>query len=190
MGKLFEALDERNCEFIRSQRIFFVATAPLAADGHVNLSPKGLESFAILGPLEVAYADFVGSGIETAAHLRENGRIVFMFCAFDGPPRILRLHGRGEVVEPGDAAWDGLAPRLPAHSDVRAIVRVDLERISDSCGYGIPLYRYESDRPQLVQWCERKGTEGLRSYVREFGAHSIDGLPALRARTLGATGPR
>ena len=190
MGKLFDALDERNCDFIRRQRIFFVATAPLSADGHVNLSPKGLESLAILGPREVAYVDLVGSGIETAAHLRENGRIVLMFCAFEGPPRILRLHGRGEVVEPGDAAWDALASRLPPHSDARAIVRADLTRISDSCGYGVPLYRYEAERTQLAEWCARKGPDGLRDYVVEHGAYSIDGLPGLRARRLGPTGSR
>jgi hypothetical protein len=190
VGKLYDALDERNCEFIRRQRIFFVSTAPLAADGHLNLSPKGLESFAILGPREVAYADLVGSGIETAAHLRENGRIVLMFCAFEGPPRILRLHGRGEVVEPGDAAWDALAQRLPQQSGVRAIVRAELERISDSCGYGIPLYRFEAERTQLAEWSARKGPDGLRDYVREYGAHSIDGLPGLRAHKLGPTGPR
>jgi hypothetical protein len=190
VGKLYDALDERNGEFIRRQRIFFVSTAPLAADGHVNLSPKGLESFAILGPREVAYVDFVGSGIETAAHLRENGRIVFMFCAFEGPPRILRLHGIGTVVEPGDASWDALAARLPRHGDARAIIRADLERISDSCGYGVPLYRYEAERTQLPEWSKRKGADGLRDYVREFGAHSIDGLPGLRARRLGSTGPR
>ena len=190
MGKLFAELDEHNRDFIRRQRIFFVATAPLAADGHVNLSPKGHESFAVLGPREVAYLDFLGSGIETAAHLRENGRIVFMFCAFEGPPRILRLHGRGEVVEPGDAAWDGLAARLPAQPDVRAIVRVDLTRISDSCGYGVPLQSFESERTQLAEWRARKGPDGLRAYVEEHAVRSIDGLPALRARRLAATGPR
>ena len=190
MGKLFDALDERNRDFILRQRVFFVATAPLAGDGKVNLSPKGLESLAILGPREVAYVDFVGSGIETAAHLRENGRIVFMFCAFEGPPRILRLHGRGEVVEPGDAAWEGLASRVPPHPDVRAIVRADLVRIADSCGYGVPLYRYEGERTQLAAWCERKGPQGLRDYVAQHGVRSIDGLPALRARRLAATGPR
>lgn len=190
MGKLYDRLDERNCEFIRRQRMFFVATAPLAAEGHVNLSPKGLESFAILGPREVAYADLVGSGIETVAHLRENGRIVFMFCAFEGPPRILRLHGRGEVVEPGDAAFDALAARLPRYPDVRAIVRADLGRISDSCGYGVPQYRFEAERRQLVDWSERKGRDGLREYLAEHGVRSIDGLPALRARRSGPTGPR
>jgi hypothetical protein len=188
MGKLFPEIDERNAEWIRSQRVFFVATAPLAGDGHVNLSPKGLESFAILGPREVAYVDLVGSGIETASHLRENGRIVFMFCAFEGPPRILRLHGRGEVVEPGDAAWEALASRLPSPPQARAIVRARVERIADSCGYGVPLYAFEGQRTQLAAWAERKGEAGLRAYVEEHGARSIDGLPGLRARRLAPTG--
>jgi hypothetical protein len=188
MGKLYAELDERNAEWIRAQRVFFVATAPLAGDGHVNCSPKGLESFAILGPREVAYVDLVGSGIETVAHLRENGRIAFLFCAFEGPPRILRLHGRGEVVEPGDPEWEPLARRLPRHPQARAIVRARLTRIADSCGYGVPLHRYEGQRTQLAEWAERKGEAGLRTYVEEHGARSLDGLPALRARRLGPTG--
>jgi len=188
VGKVYAEIDERNAEWIRRQRVFFVASAPLSGEGHVNLSPKGLESFAILGPREVAYVDFVGSGIETAAHLRENGRIVFMFCAFEGPPRILRLHGRGEVVEPGDAAWESLARRLPSHPQVRAIVHARIVRIADSCGYGVPLYRYEGQRSQLAAWAERKGEEGLQAYVAEHGARSIDGLPGLRARRLAPTG--
>ena len=189
MGKVYAEIDERNAEWIRRQRVFFVATAPLSGDGHVNLSPKGLESLAILGPREVVYADLVGSGIETAAHLRENGRIVFMFCAFEGPPRVLRLHGRGEVVEPGDSAWEGLASRLPSHPQVRAIVHARIVRIADSCGYGVPLYHYEGQRTQLAAWAERKGPDGLRAYVAEHD-RSIDGLPGLRTPGLGATGPR
>jgi hypothetical protein len=189
VGRVYAEIDERNAGFIRGQRVFFVATAPLSGDGHVNLSPKGLESFAILGPREVAYVDLVGSGVETAAHLRENGRIVFMFCAFEGPPRILRLHGRGEVVEPADAAWAALAARLPEHPQARAIVCARITRISDSCGYGVPLHRYEAERTQLRAWAERKGPEGLRAYVVEHD-RSIDGLPAFRAPGLGATGKR
>jgi hypothetical protein len=189
VGRVYAEIDERNAEFIRGQRVFFVATAPLSGDGHVNLSPKGLESLAILGPREVAYVDLVGSGVETAAHLRENGRIVFLFCAFEGPPRILRLHGRGEVVEPADASWAELAARLPEHPQARAIVRARIVRISDSCGYGVPLYRYEAQRTQLPAWAERKGPDGLLAYVAEHD-RSIDGLPAFRAPGLGATGKR
>jgi hypothetical protein len=180
VAKVFPEIDERNAAFIRAQRIFFVATAPRAGDGHVNLSPKGRDSFAILGPTEVAYLDFVGSGIETAAHLRENGRIVFMFCAFEGPPRILRLHGRGEVVEPGDADWEALLGRFPAQEGVRSIVRARLTRIADSCGYGVPLYRYQGERSQLPEWARRKGPEGLARYQAEHNRRSLDGLPGLR----------
>lgn len=180
MGKVFAEIDERNAAFIRAQRVFFVATAPLAAEGLVNLSPKGLESFAILGPLEVAYLDLVGSGIETVAHLRENRRIVFLFCAFEGPPRILRLHGRGEVIEPGDEAWDALAARFPARPNARSVVRVDVTRIADSCGYGVPLYRFEKEREQLLDWAERKGPEEIARYQAEHNRASLDGLPGLR----------
>jgi len=180
VGKVFPELDERNAEFIRSQRIFFVATAPRADDGLVNLSPKGLESFAILDPLTVAYVDLVGSGIETVAHLRENGRVAILFCAFEGPPRLLRLHGRGDAVEPGDPEWEDLARHFPSYGSARAIVRVRLQRISDSCGYGVPLYQYQGERPQLLDWAERKGPEGVAAYKAENNRLSLDGLPGLR----------
>lgn len=180
MGKVFEQIDERNAAFIRSQHMFFVATAPLARDGHVNLSPKGLESFAILDPLTVAYLDLSGSGIETVAHLRENGRVVLMFCSFEGPPRILRLHGRGEAIEPGDEEWDALASHFPEYLGARSIIRVRLERIADSCGYGVPLYRYEGERKTLLEWAERKGAEAIARYQAEHNRRSLDGLPGLR----------
>lgn len=180
MGKVFPELDERNAEFIRKQRVFFVASAPRADDGFVNLSPKGLESFAILDPLTVAYVDLVGSGIETVAHLRENGRIAILFCAFEGPPRLLRLHGRGDAVEPGDEEWEELARHFPGYASARAIIRVRLQRISDSCGYGVPLYRYQGERSQLLDWAERKGPEGVATYTIENNRVSLDGLPGLR----------
>jgi hypothetical protein len=180
MGQVYEAIDERTADFIRAQHLFFVATAPLAADGHVNLSPKGLDTFAILGPREVAYLDFTGSGVETIAHLRENGRIAILFCAFEGPPKIVRLHGRGEVIEPADpgfAAWMG---RFPAYEHVRSVIRVAVERISDSCGYAVPRYDYVGERTQLLEWAERKGADGIRAYQAERNAKSLDGLPGLR----------
>jgi hypothetical protein len=180
MGKLFPDIDERNAAFIRAQKVFFVATAPLAGDGLVNCSPKGLDSFAVLDPTTVAYVDLVGSGIETVAHLRENGRIVLMFCAFEGPPRILRLHGRGEVIEPADAAFHELAAHFPSHPSARAIVRVEVARVADSCGYGVPLYRFEKERSQLHEWADRKGEDGLEAYKRENNRESLDGLPGLR----------
>ena len=182
MGELFSEIDERNAKFIRAQRVFFVATAPSGAEGHVNLSPKGLDSFAILDATTVAYLDLVGSGIETAAHLRDNGRIVVMFCAFEGPPRILRLHGRGEAVEPGDPDWEELLARFPSYDAPRCIVRARLDRISDSCGYGVPLYRYEGERDQLTKWAGRKGPDDIERYKAENNTRSIDGLPGLRRK--------
>lgn len=184
MGKQFDGIDDALSAWIRAQHLFFVASAPLAASGHVNLSPKGLDSLAVLGPREVAYLDRVGSGAETIAHVRENGRITLMFCAFEGPPRIVRLQGRGFAVEPGDAEYERLAADFPAREGVRSVVRVALTRISDSCGYGVPLMRYESERSQLDAWVERKGAEGLRKYQLDNNLLSIDGLPALRGATL------
>ena len=180
MGKVFPEIDERNAAFIRKQHLFFVASAPLRGDGFVNLSPKGLDSFAILDPLTVAYLDLTGSGVETVAHVRENGRITLLFCSFEGPPRLLRLYGRGEVIEPGDAEWDDLVAHFGDFVSARSIVRVALERIADSCGYGVPEYRYEGEREQLLDWADRKGEAGLRTYRAENNARSLDGLPGLR----------
>jgi hypothetical protein len=162
--------------------VFFVGTAPLAADGHVNVSPKGdLRWLRILGPREVAYIDFVGSGAETIAHLRENGRIVVMFCAFDGPPRIVRLHGRGQVLHPHDAGFGELLEHFdPPEHALRSVIRVDVERIADSCGYGVPLMQFEARRTQYDRWVEKKVREdGLAAYVADNNALSIDGLPAV-----------
>ena len=179
MGKLYAEIDARNAEFIRSQKLFFVATAPLSGEGLVNCSPKGLESFAVLDPKTVAYLDFVGSGIETVSHLRENGRIVFMFCAFEGPPRILRLHGSGESILPGDSDWDALAAHFPSYENARSIVRARIHRVADSCGYGVPQYRFEGERSQLGDWAAKKGGDGLARYKRENNLESLDGLPGL-----------
>lgn len=176
--KVFPEIAGRIADFIRAQQMFFVATSPLDGDGMVNLSPKGLETFEILDPLTVAYLDFVGSGVETISHLRENGRIVFMFCAFDGPPKIVRLHGRGDVVEPGDPEWDALRARFPEYAGGRAIIRAQIHRIADSCGYGVPLYEFVSQREQMTQWSERKGPDGLTKYKAENNAESLDGLPS------------
>jgi hypothetical protein len=179
MGKTYESIEPRIEEFIRRQPLFFVATAPLSREGLVNLSPKGLDTLAILDPHTVAYLDLVGSGIETVAHLHENGRIVFMFCAFEGPPLIVRLHGRGEVLEPGQPGFEELRARFPSFESDRAIIRVRVERVSDSCGYGVPLLHYEGERSQLTDWAERKGPEGLKRYRDEHNARSLDGLPGL-----------
>ena len=179
MGKVYAEIDERNAAFIRAQQMFFVATAPTNLDAHLNLSPKGLDAFRILDPRTVAYLDLTGSGIETVAHLQENGRIVLMCCAFDGPPRILRLHGRGEVLETGTHEFDALRPRWPDYSGARAIIRVHLHRISDSCGFGVPHYTFAGDRPQLLDWTAHEGPEQLQTYRADVNRRSIDGLPGL-----------
>ena len=180
MGKVYDAIDASIADFIRAQRVFFVATAPLAADGHVNLSPKGLESFTILDPHTVAYLDLTGSGVETIAHLRENSRITICFCAFEGPPKILRLYGRGDVIVPADPEFGALVAPFPAYVGTRSVVRVAVDRIADSCGYGVPEYRFVGERRQLLAWADRKGPDGVRTYQEERNATSLDGLPGLR----------
>jgi len=181
MGKIFDGIDAPLRAFIEAQRVFFVGTAPLSAAGHVNVSPKGLDTLRVLAPTTVAYLDHVGSGAETIAHLRENKRIVIMICAFGGSPRIVRLHGRGRVIEPHDDEYVRLRRLYPAGPpEGRSIIHVALDRVSDSCGYGVPLYTYDGERAQLASWCARKGEEGLEAYQVDKNSESIDGLPALR----------
>jgi len=180
MGDVYETIDERLQRFIESQKMFFVATAPSGDAGRVNLSPKGLDTFRVLDERTVAYLDFVGSGVETIAHLRENGRIVVMFCAFQGPPNIVRLYGRGEAVEPGDSRFESLASKFPPGPGIRSVIVVKVERASDSCGYGVPLYEYQGERTALGTWAEKKGRDGVVEYQRNRNAESIDGLPGLR----------
>lgn len=179
MGKVFAELDDDLRGFIAAQKVFFVASAPLSADGHVNLSPKGLDTFRVLGPTTAAYLDLTGSGVETIAHLRENGRLTVMFCAFDGRPRILRLYGRGRAVLPGDAEWPAVSAGFPELPGVRSVIVLEVERIADSCGYAVPRYEFAGDRPQLIDWCEKKGPEGIEKYKRQKNAASLDGLPGL-----------
>ena len=192
MAKVFDGIDDHLRGWIGRQALFFVATAPLDSDGHVNLSPKGpIGSLRVLDERTVAYLDVVGSGAETIAHLRENGRIVIMLCAFEGPPRIVRLHGRGEVVLPAEPRFDELIERCgfdnPAIEESRrAIIVVDVSRIADSCGYGVPLMDYVGEREHARLWAEKKvrvgGAEALRDYERTKNAASLDGLPALERR--------
>lgn len=180
MSKLIEGgIDDELATWLQAQPLFFVASAPLAADGHVNCSPKGGDCFRVLGSDEVGYADYTGSGAETAAHLRENGRIVLMFCAFDGRPNIIRLHGTGEVVLPNDGEWNELTAKFPPNPGTRAIVRVRVSRISTSCGFSVPLMTHVADRDVLEKWAASKGEEGLAEYRAQKNARSIDGLPAL-----------
>jgi hypothetical protein len=181
MGKSYDGISSELADWIARQRMFFVATAPLAADGLINCSPKGMDTFRVLDPHAVAYLDLTGSGVETISHARENGRIVFMFCAFDGPPRIVRLHGTSAALLPDSPEFHAIAPRFPPHLGVRAIIRASLTRVSDSCGYGVPRYEYAGDRDTLVRWSEAKGPKGLRQYQREKNARSLDGLPGLTA---------
>ena len=178
MGKVYERLDERLRAFIERQHVCFVATAPSGSDGHVNLSPKGVAgTIAVLDDHTVAYLDLTGSGIETIAHLRENGRITVMFCAFQGPPKILRLHGRGRVVSLYDDEYPQLVEHFTETRGARAVVVVDVERVSDSCGYGVPLMEYAGERDLLPPHMERKGIAGQADYRRHRNARSIDGLP-------------
>ena len=178
MGAVLDGIDDALATWLAEQPMFFVGTAPLSADGHVNLSPKGLAgSFAVLDEHTVAYLDLTGSGIETIAHLRENGRIVVMFCAFTGRPRIVRLHGNGRVVTPDDEGFADLVDRFPEHLGTRSVIVVDVTRTSDSCGYGVPTMAYESDRPVLDLDHAKRGAAGLEQYRRDRNARSIDGLP-------------
>ncbi|HEY9624133.1 MAG TPA: pyridoxamine 5'-phosphate oxidase family protein [Crinalium sp.] len=177
MAKVFEQITDDLQQFITKQHIYFVATAPLSAGGHVNLSPKGLDSFRILSPNRVAYLDLTGSGNETSAHLQENGRITFMFCAFQGPPVILRLYGRGQVVLPGASEWESLYSLFPSIPGVRQIITAEIDRVQTSCGTGVPLYEYEGDRDAIVQWANKKGEDGLLDYWQQKNRVSIDGLP-------------
>jgi hypothetical protein len=178
MSKRREHIDSDLAAWIAKQRVFFVATAPLASGGNVNTSPKGGDAFRILGPLEVAYQDYTGSGAETAAHLRENGRIVVMFCAFDGAPMIVRLHGRGTIVTPEHPRFAELSAQFPANPGTRAIVHIAVTRVSDSCGYSVPCFDFRGHRDTLERWAAAKGPVGLVDYRAKKNQTSIDGLPA------------
>jgi hypothetical protein len=181
MGREYDEIDERLAAFLLRQPVFFVGTAPLSGDGHVNVSPKGLAgTFAVLDERRVAYADLTGSGIETVAHLRENGRIVLMFNAFSGPPRIVRLHGRGTPHEKGTEGFDVLRRHFPDLPGLRAVIEVDVTRISDSCGYGVPEMRLVGERTRLTYGlAAREEQDTLLPYQRDKNRRSIDGLAGL-----------
>ncbi len=180
MGKVLDTITPDLRRWIERQPMFFVATAPSGDGGHVNLSPKGLDSFRILDERTAAYLDLTGSGAETIAHLRENGRITIMFCAFDGKPRITRLQGRGEVLRQGDDGFDDLLGLFPAMPGIRSVIRIHAERVSTSCGYAVPLMAFQGQRDMLVEWAERKGPDGIEAYWADKNVVSIDGLPALQ----------
>ncbi|MBA2712235.1 MAG: pyridoxamine 5'-phosphate oxidase family protein [Rubrobacteraceae bacterium] len=177
MGRVYDDISEEQALWIGEQSMFFVATA--APDAHVNVSPRGLDTFRVLGPRRVAWLDLTGSGVETISHLRADGRITLMFCAFEGLPKILRLYGLGEVREPGDAGYDGLRTRFPNLPGERAIIDVSVGRIADSCGFGVPRMDLIGPRDKLLVSAERKGPEKMDEYRKLKNSRSIDGLPGL-----------
>ena len=176
MAKVFDHITDELQKFIAAQQIFFVATAPLSATGHINLSPKGLDSFRILSPHQVAYLDLTGSGNETSAHLQENGRITFMFCALQGKPLILRLFGQGRTILPNSPDWDTIHPLFSSLPGTRQIFVAEIDRVQTSCGTGVPLFEYQQQREDLVRWAAQKGEAGIQTYQQQKNRASIDGL--------------
>lgn len=179
--KLHDDIHPQLAEWISTQKMFFVGTAPLSSEGRVNVSPKGGDAFRILGPLEVAYQDYTGSGAETAAHLHENGRIVIMFCGFEGSPQIVRLHGKGRVHLRGSEEFAALSVHFPENPGTRAIVHISVDRVADSCGMSVPLYEFKEQRSELSEWAATRGDDFLDKYRSKKNAVSIDGLPSLGA---------
>lgn len=181
MGKQYDQITDKLAAFIAAQKVFFIATAPLSGHGHVNLSPKGYDSFAVLGPNRVAWLDVGGSGIETMAHLKENGRITIMFCAFDGSALILRLHGKGEAVQFDDPRFADLLAHFPAFDKARAIVTVDVTRIADSCGWGVPFMDFREERDQLRRYADNPDVSADQWADKFYtkNAASIDGLAGI-----------
>ncbi len=177
MGKFSTSIQPAHHTFIKRQHLFFVATAPLSAEGRINLSPKGVDSFRVCSDTKVAYMDFIGSGNETSAHALENGRITFMFCAFEGAPNILRLYGKGRTVLPGTEEWAELAPHFTLYPNTRQIIVADIDMVQTSCGYGVPFYDYVGEREIMAEWANKKGEDGLRNYIQEKNLESLDGLP-------------
>ncbi|MEM8815662.1 MAG: pyridoxamine 5'-phosphate oxidase family protein [Pseudomonadota bacterium] len=179
MGKAYQEIDERISRWMARQKLFFVATAP-RGEGLLNCSPKGMDGLRILDKHTLVYADVGGSGIETVAHLRENGRIVIMLCAFEGPPKIFRFYGQGHAVEPGDTGFAELAKRFEHFPTIRNFVVIEVDTIRDSCGYGVPLYDYQGERDSMQNWVAAKTEEELLEYRRSNNERSLDGLPGLR----------
>lgn len=177
MAKVYDCLSDELQDFIRQQHLFFVATAPLSTAGHINLSPKGLDSFRILSPNRVAYLDLTGSGNETSAHLLENERITLMFCAFQETPLILRLYGQGRVVLPCDSDWQELYSLFSPIPGARQVIVTEVDRVQTSCGFGVPLYELQDQRSRLVDWATQKGEADLQKYRQQKNSISLDGLP-------------
>ncbi|MGI8759361.1 MAG: pyridoxamine 5'-phosphate oxidase family protein [Acidimicrobiales bacterium] len=179
MGRSFDAVPPELADFVVAQPVFFVATAPLGRNDHVNVSPKGGDTLRVLDEATVAYLDLTGSGVETIAHLRDNGRITLMWCAFEGPPQIVRVYGRGDAVLAAEPRFSALADRFPSLAGVRSVIVVHVERVSTSCGFGVPVMRLQQPRHELQRWAERKGPAGVAGYQAKRNAVSIDGLPGL-----------
>jgi hypothetical protein len=184
MAKYFDALTDQQMQWIPQQHIFFVATAPLSAEGHVNLSPKGHDSLRLFDANTAAYLDMTGSGNETSAHIMENSRLTFMWCAFDGPPDIVRAYGEGEVVLPGTARWEELIPHFEMLPGARQIIVNHITKVQSSCGYAVPFFDYKEDRESLKKYALHKGEDGMIAYRREKNMQSIDGLPTPLAATF------
>ena len=176
MGKFYNSISEAHQEFIRSQHIFFVATAPLSGDGRINLSPKGLDCFRVLSENQVGYMDLISSGNETSAHTLENGRITFMLCSFEGEPRIMRLYGKGRAVLPGTTDWDSLSQHFTIYPSTRQLIIADIDLVQTSCGFGVPLFEYNGERDLHFKWAEKKGDKGLKEYIQDNNLKSLDGL--------------
>jgi len=177
MGKFSDSIKTTHKEFILEQHIFFVATAPLSGNGRVNLSPKGLDCFRVLGDNKVAYMDLISSGNETSAHTLENGRITFMFCSFSQIPNILRLYGKGFSVLPGSKEWDIYSHNFKIYPSTRQIIVAEIDLVQTSCGFGVPLFDYTGDRDIHFEWADKKGVEGLKQYMIEKNLKSLDSLP-------------
>jgi hypothetical protein len=177
MGKFYDSIQPAHQEFIYKQHLFFVSTAPLSPDGHINLSPKGLDCFRVLSGHQVGYMDLISSGNETSAHTLENGRLTFMFCSFAGAPNILRLYGKGHAVLPNSKEWETYAPQFKIYPSTRQIIVADISLVQTSCGFGVPLYNYVGERAIHFDWAEKKGPEGLEAYQQEKNLVSLDGLP-------------
>jgi len=177
MGKLHTSIKAAHKEFISRQHLFFVSTAPLSGEGRINLSPKGLDCFRVLSDNQVGYMDLISSGNETSAHTRENGRITFMFCSFEGAPNILRLYGKGRAILPGTPDWDVFSPGFKIFPSTRQIIIADIDLVQTSCGFGVPLFSYQGDRDIHFEWAEKKGADGLFDYVQKNNLVSLDGLP-------------
>jgi hypothetical protein len=180
MAKFYDALNDKHVAFIKAQKMFFVATAPLSDAGRVNLSPKGYDSFRVISPSRVAYADLGGSGAETLAHVRENGRITFMFCAYEGAANIMRLYGRGEVMQFNDPGFaEEIAKFPPGLERARDIIFADITQVQDSCGWGVPFYEFKGERDQLTRYIENRPVEEWHESRLTKNAQSIDGLPGM-----------